>query len=139
MNRMVTEVRRDEGRDGSREKVMKEGKVRRKEEEFRERRNIRRGLRKEGIIIQVGRIITGFVDCLMVTIVHPTCSLSIFFSLSPGFLPTFGPAWINLYGSARNFSLGDDTVELNEGIGEGVSYRSVLKDDNYSNIFINKR
>lgn len=40
-----------------------------------------------------------------------------------GFLPTFGPAWINLYGSARNHSLGDDTVELNEGIGEGVSYR----------------
>ncbi|KAL3969404.1 nuclease HARBI1 [Sarotherodon galilaeus] len=41
-----------------------------------------------------------------------------------GFLPTFGPAWINLYGSARNFSLGDDTGELNEGIGEGVSYRN---------------
>uniref|UniRef100_A0A671Z1C4 Fer-1 like family member 6 n=1 Tax=Sparus aurata TaxID=8175 RepID=A0A671Z1C4_SPAAU len=40
-----------------------------------------------------------------------------------GFLPTFGPAWINVYGSARNFSLGDDTGELNEGIGEGVSYR----------------
>ncbi|XP_058477901.1 fer-1-like protein 6 [Solea solea] len=40
-----------------------------------------------------------------------------------GFLPTFGPAWINLYGSARNNSLGDDTVEMNEGIGEGVSYR----------------
>ncbi|KAK1903005.1 hypothetical protein KUDE01_005964, partial [Dissostichus eleginoides] len=40
-----------------------------------------------------------------------------------GFLPTFGPAWINLYGSARNYSIGDDTVELNEGIGEGVSYR----------------
>ncbi|XP_035029738.2 fer-1-like protein 6 isoform X1 [Hippoglossus stenolepis] len=40
-----------------------------------------------------------------------------------GFLPTFGPSWINLYGSARNSSLGDDTVELNEGIGEGVSYR----------------
>ncbi|KAG7240430.1 hypothetical protein INR49_027001 [Caranx melampygus] len=40
-----------------------------------------------------------------------------------GFLPTFGPAWINLYGSARNFSMGDDAVELNEGIGEGVSYR----------------
>ncbi|XP_054644140.1 fer-1-like protein 6 isoform X3 [Dunckerocampus dactyliophorus] len=39
-----------------------------------------------------------------------------------GFLPTFGPAWINLYGSVRN-SLGDDTAELNEGIGEGVSYR----------------
>ncbi|KAM7380163.1 hypothetical protein PAMP_003476 [Pampus punctatissimus] len=43
-----------------------------------------------------------------------------------GFLPTFGPAWINLYGSARNYSLGDDTGELNEGIGEGVSYRGRL-------------
>lgn len=54
-------------------------------------------------------------------------SILIFFSL--GFLPTFGPAWVNLYGSARNFSssLGDDTVELNEGIGQGVSYRSVPK------------
>ncbi|XP_056144940.1 fer-1-like protein 6 [Lampris incognitus] len=40
-----------------------------------------------------------------------------------GFLPTFGPAWINLYGSARNFSLVDDSLELNEGIGEGVCYR----------------
>lgn len=55
-----------------------------------------------------------------------TYSLSILFSSSllfSGFLPTFGPAWINVYGSARNFSLGDDTGELNEGIGEGVSYR----------------
>ncbi|KAM7406952.1 hypothetical protein PAMA_002925 [Pampus argenteus] len=43
-----------------------------------------------------------------------------------GFLPTFGPAWINLYGSTRNYSLGDDTGELNEGIGEGVSYRGRL-------------
>lgn len=58
------------------------------------------------------------------------------FSLFLGFLPTFGPAWINLYGSARNFSLGDGTVERNEGIGEGVSYRSMLKDTDYSNSFI---
>ncbi|XP_034417851.1 fer-1-like protein 6 isoform X2 [Cyclopterus lumpus] len=40
-----------------------------------------------------------------------------------GFLPTFGPAWINLYGSVRSGSIADDAVELNEGIGEGVSYR----------------
>lgn len=46
---------------------------------------------------------------------------------TPGFLPTFGPAWINLYGSARNFSIGDGTLERNEGIGEGVSYRLVFK------------
>lgn len=36
-----------------------------------------------------------------------------------GFLPTFGPAWINLYGAARNFSLGDGTG----GVSEGVAYR----------------
>lgn len=39
-----------------------------------------------------------------------------------GFLPTFGPAWINIYGSLRNSTLVDDS-QLNEGVGEGVSYR----------------
>ncbi|XP_023661455.1 fer-1-like protein 6 isoform X2 [Paramormyrops kingsleyae] len=39
-----------------------------------------------------------------------------------GFLPTFGPAWINLYGSPRNSTLVDN-LELNEGMGEGVSFR----------------
>uniref|UniRef100_W5LBR1 Fer-1 like family member 6 n=1 Tax=Astyanax mexicanus TaxID=7994 RepID=W5LBR1_ASTMX len=43
-----------------------------------------------------------------------------------GFLPTFGPAWINIYGSARNSTLVDDNQEMNEGIGEGVSYRGRL-------------
>lgn len=47
-------------------------------------------------------------------------------ALSPGFLPTFGPAWINLYGSPRNHSLMDDHQELNEGFGEGVSFRGRL-------------
>ncbi|XP_030642529.1 fer-1-like protein 6 [Chanos chanos] len=40
-----------------------------------------------------------------------------------GFLPTFGPAWVNIYGSARNSALVDDNQELNEGVGEGVAYR----------------
>ncbi|KAF7709656.1 fer-1-like protein 6 [Silurus meridionalis] len=40
-----------------------------------------------------------------------------------GFLPTFGPAWVNIYGSARNSTLVDDSQEMNEGIGEGVSFR----------------
>ncbi|XP_054671492.1 fer-1-like protein 6 isoform X5 [Grus americana] len=43
-----------------------------------------------------------------------------------GFLPTFGPAWINLYGSPRNHSLMDDHQELNEGFGEGVCFRGRL-------------
>lgn len=48
------------------------------------------------------------------------------YTLSSGFLPTFGPAWINLYGSPRNHSLIDDHQELNEGFGEGVSFRGRL-------------
>lgn len=40
-----------------------------------------------------------------------------------GFLPTFGPAWVNIYGSARNSTMVDDSQDMNEGIGEGVSFR----------------
>ena len=40
-----------------------------------------------------------------------------------GFLPTFGPAFIHLYGSTREYSLIDENSILNNGIGEGVSYR----------------
>ncbi|XP_072931489.1 otoferlin [Epargyreus clarus] len=41
-----------------------------------------------------------------------------------GFLPTFGPAYINLYGSTRDYSLIDQHSNLNVGMGEGVSYRA---------------
>ncbi|XP_039572462.1 otoferlin-like, partial [Passer montanus] len=42
------------------------------------------------------------------------------------FLPTFGPAWVNMYGSTRNYTLMDEHQELNEGLGEGVSFRARL-------------
>ncbi|XP_041419577.1 otoferlin isoform X3 [Xenopus laevis] len=43
-----------------------------------------------------------------------------------GFLPTLGPAWANMYGSTRNYTLMDEHQDLNEGLGEGVSFRSRL-------------
>ncbi|KAJ0183679.1 hypothetical protein K1T71_000102 [Dendrolimus kikuchii] len=43
-----------------------------------------------------------------------------------GFLPTFGPAYIYLYGSTRDYSLLDQHASLNLGMGEGVSYRARL-------------
>lgn len=40
-----------------------------------------------------------------------------------GFLPTYGPCFIHLYGSTRDYSLLDQHSNLNTGLGEGVSYR----------------
>ncbi|XP_017286969.1 fer-1-like protein 4 [Kryptolebias marmoratus] len=40
-----------------------------------------------------------------------------------GFNPTFGPSWVNLYGSPQNSTLGDVHQALNEGLGEGLFYR----------------
>ena len=40
-----------------------------------------------------------------------------------GFMPTFGPTWINMYGSLRSFSFSDEHGTLNRGVGEGVAFR----------------
>ncbi|XP_041660479.1 otoferlin isoform X17 [Cheilinus undulatus] len=43
-----------------------------------------------------------------------------------GFLPTMGPAWVNMYGSTRQYTLMDEHQDLNDGLGEGVSFRARL-------------
>ncbi|XP_052861524.1 otoferlin-like [Anopheles cruzii] len=43
-----------------------------------------------------------------------------------GFLPTYGPSFVHLYGSTRDYHLLDQHSNLNTGLGEGVSYRARL-------------
>ncbi|XP_017548337.1 fer-1-like protein 4 [Pygocentrus nattereri] len=40
-----------------------------------------------------------------------------------GFNPTFGPSWLNLYGSPQNSTLRDIHQDLNEGLSDGIFYR----------------
>lgn len=43
-----------------------------------------------------------------------------------GFLPTFGPSFVFLYGSLRDGNLFDDQSVLNDGFSEGVMFRGRL-------------
>uniref|UniRef100_H2Z082 C2 domain-containing protein n=1 Tax=Ciona savignyi TaxID=51511 RepID=H2Z082_CIOSA len=43
-----------------------------------------------------------------------------------GFLPTFGPTYVNMYGSPRNYTMVNEHSDLNEGLGEGVAFRCRL-------------
>eukprot|EP00794_Sanderia_malayensis_P004875 gene4875-5514_t len=43
-----------------------------------------------------------------------------------GFLPVFGPSWVNFYGSTRDYAMFDEHNDLNNGIGEGIAYRGRL-------------
>lgn len=48
---------------------------------------------------------------------------------STGFTPTFGPSWVNLYGTPRNYNyeqLIRPRDSLNFGLGEGVAFRGRL-------------
>uniref|UniRef100_A0A673HYG0 Myoferlin-like n=1 Tax=Sinocyclocheilus rhinocerous TaxID=307959 RepID=A0A673HYG0_9TELE len=57
-----------------------------------------------------------FIDCVFFTGETENSEM--------GFLPAFGPCYINLYGSPREFSgLSDPYEDLNLGKGEGVAYR----------------
>ena len=45
---------------------------------------------------------------------------------SKGFLPTFGPSYINMYGSPRVYTMVNELSDLNNGLGEGVAFRWIF-------------
>ncbi|CAF1235979.1 unnamed protein product [Adineta ricciae] len=47
-------------------------------------------------------------------------------SSSAGFLPTFGPTWMFLYGSPREYTMNKEQDGLSEGMGEAVCYKGRL-------------
>lgn len=54
------------------------------------------------------------------------CNVNKYSLSTGGFMPTFGPAWVNLYGSTRDYSFIDQNSFLNQGLEEGVGYRGRL-------------
>ena len=59
-------------------------------------------------------------------IMSPPTTQSNHYIIPPGFNPTFGPSWVNLYGSPQNSTLRDIHRALNEGLSEGIFYRGRL-------------
>lgn len=53
-------------------------------------------------------------------------SKTLFLSPTAGFNPTFGPAWVPLYGSPPSAGLRDGLQSLNEGLGQGIWFRGRL-------------
>ncbi|UJR24822.1 hypothetical protein I4U23_006197 [Adineta vaga] len=72
---------------------------------------------KDHAAIQQDRIISSFlIDLFAISESNP----------STGFLPTFGPTWIFLYGSPREYCISKEHDGLGEGMGEGVCYKGRL-------------
>ncbi|CAF2056570.1 unnamed protein product [Rotaria magnacalcarata] len=72
---------------------------------------------KDHATVQQDRTITSFlIDLFSISESNPLA----------GFLPTFGPTWMFLYGSSREYTINKDHDGLGEGMGEGVCYRGRL-------------
>ncbi|UJR23948.1 hypothetical protein I4U23_026916 [Adineta vaga] len=72
---------------------------------------------KDHAAVQRDRIISStFIDLFSISETSSTA----------GFLPTFGPTWMFLYGSPREYSMNKDQDGLSEGMGEAVCYKGRL-------------
>ena len=93
---------------------------------------------KDHAAIQQDRVISTFlIDLFAISESNP----------STGFLPTFGPTWMFLYGSPREYSISKEHDGLGEGMGEGVCYKGRLlmaiechpvSGDNVANVNVQK-
>jgi hypothetical protein len=72
---------------------------------------------KDHAAVQQNRVIASFlIDLFSISESNP----------SAGFFPTFGPTWMFLYGSPREYTINKDKDGLGEGLGEGVCYKGRL-------------
>ena len=72
---------------------------------------------KDHSAVQQDRVISSFlIDLFSISESNP----------SAGFLPTFGPTWMFLYGSPREYTINKDQDGLGQGLGEGVCYKGRL-------------
>jgi hypothetical protein len=72
---------------------------------------------KDHASVQQDRIISSFyIDLFLISETHPLIK----------FLPTFGPTWMFLYGSPREYTMNKDQDGLSQGMGEGVCYKGRL-------------
>jgi hypothetical protein len=72
---------------------------------------------KDHAAVQQDRVIASFlVDLFSISETNPAI----------GFLPSFGPTWVFLYGSPREYTISKDQDGLGEGMGEGVCYKGRL-------------
>uniref|UniRef100_A0A671FQ71 C2 domain-containing protein n=1 Tax=Rhinolophus ferrumequinum TaxID=59479 RepID=A0A671FQ71_RHIFE len=78
-------------------------------------RGLRLQLRDEAPLVDVA-LATHVLDLRQIS--HP--------GRAAGFNPTFGPAWVSLYGSPPSGGLRDGLQSLNEGLGQGIWYRGRL-------------
>jgi hypothetical protein len=72
---------------------------------------------KDHSSVQQDRVISTFlIDLFSISESNPAA----------GFLPTFGPTWMFLYGSPREYTISKDQDGLDQGLGEGVCYKGRL-------------
>jgi hypothetical protein len=79
-------------------------------------RTIKIALKDHAVVSQNRTIASFLIDIFSISETNPAV----------GFLPTFGPTWVFLYGSPREYTMSKDQDGLDEGKGEGVCYKGRL-------------